>query len=246
MILPLLLIILVSNSVFMLYLIKKIYINIRRSEKSQLELIKYKYLETDLKAYRQHRHDMTNHLTVIYELVKAGKYKDLEDYTKDYMSKTHKKLKSLESGSDEVDVLLHHKIHDARHSNISVDYNVQPVFDISHYALTDVVSIFSNLLDNAIEANMAIKDQSQRALNITINQDPLDYIVVVTNTFLPTKAIDRFSLDGYTTKEDKKNHGLGMGIISKIVDKYQGHMKIEVLNNVFFQVKIELPKLNLK
>ncbi len=94
----------------MLYLIKKIYIYIRRSEKSQLELLKFKYLENDLKAYRQHRHDMKNHLTVIYELVKNKKYNDLEVYTKEYMDKSNHKLQALESGSDEVDVLLYHKV----------------------------------------------------------------------------------------------------------------------------------------
>ena len=246
MILSLLLIILLSNSIFMLYLIKKIYIYIRRSEKSKLELLKYKYLENDLKTYRQHRHDMTNHLTVIYELVNKEKYDDLEKYTQEYLKKTNLKLKSVESGSDEIDVLLYHKISDAKTHYISVDYHIKPVLSLAHQTLMDIVSILSNLLDNAIEANKQISDFNQRALNITITDDPLDYLIVVTNAFIKTEDPNQFQKNGFTTKTDAINHGMGLSIVSKIVERYSGQMSIEVLNDLFFQVKIDLPKHRLK
>lgn len=246
MILPLLLIILISNSIFMLYLIKKIFIYIRRSEKSNLELLKYKYLENDLKAYRQHRHDMKNHLTVMYELVKNKNYDDLESYTKEYITETHQKLKSVESGSDEIDVLLYHKVHEAKASYISVDYLIKPVLNLSHHTLMDIVSVFSNLLDNAIEANSHIADFSKRALNITVDEDQLDYIIVVTNAFIKNDQLKNFSDDGFTTKDDARNHGMGLGIITKIIERYKGQLHIEILNDLFFQVKVELPKHSLK
>lgn len=246
MILPLLLLILVSNSIFMLYLIKKIYIYIRRAEKSNLELLKYKYLESDLKSYRQHRHDMTNHLTVMYELVNNENYDDLKAYTKEYLKKTHQKLKAVSSGSDEIDVLLYHKVNEAREAYISVDYNIKPVLKPSHHSLMDIVSVLSNLMDNAIEANVQISDNKQRVLNITIDEDPLDYLIIVTNAFIKDKDPKHFQNDGFTTKNDAKNHGMGLGIITKIIQRYKGQLTIEVLNECFFQVRVELPKLNIR
>jgi hypothetical protein len=36
--------------------------------------------------------------------------------------------------------------------------------------------------------------------------------------------------------------GLGLGIIRKIVSKYNGNIEIEIFNELFYQVKIEIPK----
>ena len=109
MILPVLITVFLVTNLFLMYLLKKVFILNRKHEKLALELLKYQYLENDLKMYRQHRHDMKNHLTVIYELVNSQKYDDLKEYTKQYIDKTTNKLRAINTGTDEVDVLIYHK-----------------------------------------------------------------------------------------------------------------------------------------
>ena len=239
-----LILILISNSFFMLYLIKKCFISTRRYERNALELLKYKYLENDLKTYRQHRHDMKNHLSIIYDLVQREKYDELKDYTKAYLYQTEQKLKTVSCGSDEIDVLLYHKINQAKDHHIPVDYHIKPVFKVPYATMMDFVSIFSNLLDNAIEANLKLKDVKDRTLNITIDDDAIDYKIVITNAFKKHMNPQRFLEDGFTTKDNKENHGLGLGIVEKIVQRYKGQSHIEILNDAFYQVKIEIPKHN--
>ncbi len=241
-IVPILICIFLLTNWFLLFLLKKVFILNRKHEKIELELLKYQYLESDLKMYRQHRHDMKNHLMVIYELVQNNKYDELEDYTKQYIDTTDKKLRRVNTGTDELDVLIYSKIDNAKDYSIEMDYHCTTKLDIAHHAVIDVVSIFSNLLDNAIEANKKIANTSERMISININDDQLDYVFVLTNAFVQEESPNKFGLDGFTTKSDTKNHGLGLGIITKLVDKYKGHISIEVFNEKFFQVIIEIPK----
>ncbi|MBN2794819.1 MAG: GHKL domain-containing protein [Clostridia bacterium] len=239
---PLLIVIFFITNIFALYLLKRIFILNRRYEKSEMELLKYQYLESDLKLYRQHRHDMKNHLIIIYEMVKDKKYDDLEDYTQQYIKKTSNKLMNIHSGVDELDILFYNKIDLAKQSNIPLDFRCNSQMSIHHSAIIDVVSILSNLLDNAIDANRAIMNPKDRMISINIDEDQLDYIFVITNAFTPSSDVSSFVKDGFTTKQDYRNHGLGLGIIHKLVDRYKGKIYIDVFNNKFYQVKIELPK----
>jgi sensor histidine kinase regulating citrate/malate metabolism len=174
--------------------------------------------------------------------VKSEKYSDLKDYTKQYIDNTSKKLRQINTGADELDVLIYNKLDTANHHSIETDFICPTSFNMSHHAVIDIVSILSNLLDNAIEANRRIVTPSERMLSININEDQLDYVIVVTNAFIQEASPSRFLMDGFTTKRDVKNHGLGLGIIHKLVDKYKGTVYIDIFNDKFYQIKIEIPK----
>lgn len=241
---PLLLAIFVSTNIFILYLLKKVFIVSRKQEKSNIELLKYKYLETDLILYRQHRHDMKNHLMIMYELVKNKQYTELEDYTKQYLDSTSNKLYNVNTGLDELDVLIYNKFELSKSKNITIEYNCNTEITAHYNSTIDLISIFSNLLDNAIDANEKISNPNDRMISINIYEDQLDFIFVVTNAFVEHKKISSaiFSTDGITTKSDIKNHGLGLGIVGKLVSKYNGNISFDVFNDIFYQVKIEIPK----
>jgi len=242
MILPVLITVFLVTNLFLMYLLKKVFILNRKHEKMALELIKYQYLESDLKMYRQHRHDMKNHLTVIYSLVENQKYDDLKEYTYQYLEKTSNKLREINTGTDEIDVLIYHKLDTAKNHMIETDYHCNTSLMMSNQSVIDIVSVFSNLLDNAIEANKKVVSPNDRMISLTINEDQLDYVIIVTNAFLLEVNPNQFSKDGFTTKDDKMNHGLGLGIIHKLVEKYNGNTSVDIFNEKFYQVKIDIPK----
>ena len=241
-IIPLLIIILLATNVFILYLLKKVFIKNRKSEKLILELRKYKYLEKDLKLYRQHRHDMKNHLMIIYELVNNKKYNDLSDYTKTYLDITSNKLQQITTGVDELDVLIYSKFDEAKTLNINVDFHCSIKININYNTIIDLISIISNLLDNAIEANSKIINPNDKTLSVAINEDQLDYTFIITNAFVNNINSNKFSIDGFTTKKNSNEHGLGIGIVNNLVSKYNGQLFVEIFNDIFYQIKIDLPK----
>lgn len=239
---PILLLIFLITNGFLLFLLKKVFILNRKHEKLSLEMIKYDHLEHDLKMYRQHRHDVKNHLTVMYELVQNEKYNDLKEYTKNFIQTTSNKLRQINTGSDELDVLIYNKIDLAKELKIDIDYHCQASLSLRHHSVIDIISIVSNLLDNALDANKKINDPSERMISVNIHEDQLDYVFVITNAFIQTSNPNWFLKDGFTTKTDKANHGLGIGIVNKLVDKYDGKVSIDIFNKKFYQMKIELPK----
>lgn len=241
---PLLVFVFISTNVFILYLLKKLFIVRRKYNKMGMELLKFKYLESDLKLYRQHRHDMKNHLLVIYELVQSKKYDELSDYTKSYLDLTSSKLYNVNTGLDELDVLLYNKFDLAKSNNINIEYHCFTTLSAHYNTMIDLISIISNLLDNSIEANMKIVNSNDRVISVNVDSDQLDYSFVITNAFLlDTNTIDsNFVTDGFTTKLDAVNHGLGLSIVDKLVAKYDGHISFEIFNDMFYQVKIEIPK----
>lgn len=100
--------------------------------------------------------------------------------------------------------------------------------------------IIGNLLDNAIEAclNPSVNDPFIE-LNILTKVNYL--IVEILNSKSNAVNTEPESLgNGFTTKNDKENHGLGIGNIKRIVKQYEGLIKIEDRKNTFL-VHMALP-----
>lgn len=89
--------------------------------------------------------------------------------------------------------------------------------------------LFSNLLDNAIEANRKV--ESDRFIRIgarTVNEaiylemeNPMEGELQYEGTQI------------ITTKEDSEKHGLGLKNVAEIVEKYQGQYHIEGKDKIF-------------
>jgi hypothetical protein len=95
----------------------------------------------------------------------------------------------------------------------------------------DVYSLFENILDNAIEASLAIPDEKKRVISLTIS--PKDNLLSIQcSNYFEGKLNYQ---DGViqTSKPDKGYHGYGMKSIDSIVRKYQGHLVIAPEGNTF-------------
>jgi len=95
--------------------------------------------------------------------------------------------------------------------------------------LNNTLGVRFNLLENAIEAAIQTEEQS---LEISVRYD---------RGFLQINMINSCSdnlqkLDnGYaTTKKDKRNHGLGLKNVKRIVDKYHGELEMCEQDGYFF------------
>ena len=95
---------------------------------------------------------------------------------------------------------------------------------------TDITSLFSNLLDNAIEACVDIK--STPKIEISINERS----ICVTNSIILTKKYKSSFFE--TSKKDKEKHGYGMKIINSIVNKYNGLILVKEYGSIL-KIKIK-------
>ena len=103
----------------------------------------------------------------------------------------------------------------------------------------DIISLFSNALDNAFEAVTALP-REEREIRMTVKKALGALSICVEN---PCAARPQM-VDGIpaTTKSDRRFHGFGMRSIRSTVEKYGGTMDIDTENGRFkLMIMIPLP-----
>ena len=102
----------------------------------------------------------------------------------------------------------------------------------------DVYSLFSNILDNAIEAAEQITDVEKRLIRVVVHQAHNCVMIQIENYTEAHRSIDGGLPP--TTKGDSTLHGYGLKSIQYIAAKHQGMMAVDCKNN-WFILKIMLP-----
>lgn len=232
---------LLINTVFLMY---RFYTLKRQSDTTLFEFQKLKYIEEEIHLYRQYRHDHKNHMIVLNELAETARLNEIKLYTKGLIDQDNSAHFDFSTGVLELDVLLYAKLQRARDMGIDMRFNIQCSLQTHAKNIIDIVSILSNVIDNAQQATLAIDVPKERMMQLTINETPLSCEMTLTNSFSPTHpiAIQKIFDRGYSTKKDQGNQGLGLTIVRKLVKKLGGNISLNVYNGIFFQLKISLPK----
>jgi len=142
----------------------------------------------------------------------------------------------VETGSKLVDANLQYLMH--QYKDEEINFQMEGYLPSNHMmTVTDVISLFSNLLENAFEA--VVKTEGDKAIMMKIKPDVTTLYIKIENNYvgdLKEKAI------GFeTTKKDKENHGIGLQSIQSVVDKYNGIIEISSNHHVFC-VEITFPR----
>jgi len=121
--------------------------------------------------------------------------------------------------------------------NTKIGYMEQHVCsDLEKTAYDEVLTIFSNLINNSAEAcNRLAEKEKKISLRINVLQNSVT--IVCENPI--EWELDTDKLKGSTFKPDKANHGFGLYNIEKTISKYNGEMKLSAESGSFV-VKILL------
>lgn len=124
-----------------------------------------------------------------------------------------------------IDAIIYSKVLEAKKFGVSlvVKKNIDRPILINNL---DLAVLLANILDNAIEATMAV--ESDKVITLSLLTDNDNVIILSQN---PT--INSF-VDGKlkTTKRDKKHHGFGTLSINSIAEKYNGRYIIDFNNGM--------------
>lgn len=173
--------------------------------------------------YYSFKHDYKNHMNCLYALIKAQKNEEALQYISDLSCSAAITDKSYETGNHILDAIISDKASVAEKLGIKI--NLYGILTDKINPL-DVCIIFSNLLDNAIEACSKLRRNNNIDIELKIMQG-YQYISI------KNPYIGKNTLDLQTTKKDKRYHGFGINNVENSVKRYNGNMQIETQNNIF-------------
>lgn len=193
-----------------------------RAENSNLRLRNSYYadLEAEQQEIRRLRHDIRNHLSIVGGLLEGGENQEALAYLNDITAVTASTTKTYCSNSV-INAVLNAKYRRGVEEGIDCRFSVD-IGDMIAIKAVDICTIFANTLDNAIEAAVLAPDP---AITMKARCAKGYFSYSITNT--KANKVESSGSALLTSKEDKKNHGLGLSTVTSIVESYGGNINIE-------------------
>lgn len=223
-------IIVASNIIFIFSLIKFLKAT---QEKAKIEVLnekidmQYNYylnIKESQEKVRRIYHDINNHMTNINIIQNQNKE------VSTYINSINKEINDFENtyntGNIILDIILNEKSKLCKLKDIDLYCNID-FSKCDFIEMIDVSSIFSNLIDNAIEACEKIQGKEyKKYINIRGTIVKSYYILKCENSKI-NKVISKNNKI-LTSKKDKYLHGIGIESIKSSIKKYDGEVDIQI------------------
>lgn len=190
----------------------------------------YNSMRENYNIQRQRTHEYKNQILCMDMLMKKKDYSKLEDYIGNISDGLDAQLDMVDTNNDVVNAILNAKYYEAIKNDVLFVLKINDLSDIK-VSDEDIVTILSNLLDNAIEAAKQC-NVGKRTVKIKLLSEDDVLTIAVSNTY---KTEPMLTEDGYirTTKNNKEEHGWGIRNIVATLEKYDAEYIIDYKNGEF-------------
>ena len=193
-------------------------------------------LEAELRRYedtiikneeiRRFRHDYINNLLSLGALIGNEKNKEASEYIKDLTNRLENTKINFNTGNYLADAIISDKAKRAESDGNKIEfYGYFPCAGIKN---SDVCTILSNLLDNAIEA---CAPYPPCTIKVTSEIKRGGTVITVSNPVKNRVEIKYNTIK--TSKADGSNHGYGIGNVRSVAKKYAGELRLTCEDGVF-------------
>lgn len=196
--------------------------------KDQLEM--YRSISENFDHQKRKTHEFKNQISCIESLLDKKQYSKLEEYVKKIYGSLNSEPDVINTNNVIVNAILNTKYQEADAKGIVFVFRVN---DLSALRIKDedVVTICSNLLNNAIEACETCEDKKVIKFKFVKEDDMI--IIAVKNTYNYDVKYENGEIK--TTKTaNVDEHGVGIKNVLKSIEKYGGSYVIEDKNREFF------------
>lgn len=189
------------------------------------------------KATVDFRHDWNNHMLLLQAMLEKGSYEKVTEYLHALSGASFRGKKEEQNafgkqaltGNELVDIILSAKAGKIEELQIEVTANggLRP---LSFMEDVDICILFSNLIDNAVEANE--KYDGERFLTIYASHNATMLMIAVSNPMKGTLQEEKGHILS-SKKEVDTPHGIGTQNIFSVVRKYRGEYRIQTEKQTF-------------
>ena len=196
--------------------------------KSQLEM--YRSISENFDNQKRKAHEYKNQISCIESLLDKKQYSKLEEYVKKIYGSLNSEPDAINTNNVIVNAILNTKYQEAEAKGIVFAFRVN---DLSELKIKDedMVTILSNLLNNAIEACATCENKKIIKFKFVKEDDMI--IIAVKNTFNYDVVYENGEIKS-TKISSVDEHGVGIKNVLKTIEKYGGSYVIEDKDKEFF------------
>lgn len=192
-------------------------------QQAEMQLQAYQELSEQYNNSLRIVHDMRKHIRSLDTLIEKGSEK-AADYQKTLYDELNRFYPNFQNDNQMLSVIVNNEINKAKRLGIEIKLNIEKI-SLEFLSPIDMTTIFSNLLDNAIEA---CADGDEKVIKFSIVQQ-MNFITI--NIRNPYSRIDQY---GDTLRSTKAGHfGIGLENVRKALEHYGGSLNIKTTDNIF-------------
>lgn len=163
-------------------------------------------------------HDIHRHIASLTALIEKAPNTQAKQYLDDLIIDANKLTPTVKNQNAILEIILTTVSERCKNENIQFDLHVDN-FPMKFISDMDMITIFSNLLDNAIEASLEIS-KSQRKIYLVLRKQMCLIVLRITNN-----CRDQKNHKVQIYHSSKPHHsGIGLSNVRKAVEKYDGIM----------------------
>lgn len=188
-----------------------------------------KDMELMMEKNRIQTHDMKHHLLILREYGQEKQWDSLMSYLNELSDDILVQKKTVWTQVGILDTLLEQKKTKAESKGIEVRVQADRIVGLP-FSDMEICTLFSNLLDNAIEDCEKIEDD-RRWVAIQITRKSGMLYLTISNSIKDRPAEQEGKL--ITNKQNHQLHGYGIKSVQKIVRKYEGDFSYQIRESEF-------------
>lgn len=224
-----------------LWLIKTLLSMISDKYENELDENLQQEIITHFQEVKSQRHDFIFHLNAINGLLYRNEYDECEKYVREVVDDVNAMNETLPVYHPAISALILSLKESAALKGITMNLNIRNDLSDLQMKVYEVNRVLGNLIRNAIEE--VENSLSEKYITVAIYSDTTDIIFDVSNPLINNTEESILSMfdDGFTTKNKARNHGIGLTVVTQIVEKYGGFIFPE-LNDDVLSLKVNIPK----
>ena len=185
---------------------------------------------------QQYRHDMRHHFNLLKSLAMDNNISQIQQYLQTVQKDIEDITPVRYCNNDVVNILLSYYASNAKEKQVEISITASLPNKLI-YRDTELCSLLSNGLENAITAASRISDPQQRKVSIHLGTHGENILIQIENTY----SGNLIWKDGLPCTQ-QKGHGLGTQSIRAIARSHGGEATFRTRNDLF-QLRIILPNL---
>lgn len=180
---------------------------------------------------RRFRHDVKEHMWVVSKYIESSEYSQAKNYI-DKMYDTFSDSQLIRyTGVTAVDAVISEKKRIMDDMGIKFEWEGSICEFPLRFEIFDVCTLFSNILNNAIEACGQL-DDVYRTINMKVSIEE-GRVYIYEGNVLKNPIIFDEKGNPVSIKSDRENHGYGSKNIRAVVEKYDGELQYKIEAGMF-------------